>query len=53
MNIQDDPLYEDLYEGNLTESSDGATAIWELFFLIFLKIPFLLIAGLVRLIRGR
>lgn len=49
---QDDPLYRDLREGYLTESSDGATALWEILFLILL-LPFILILKIVRLIRGR
>lgn len=52
MSIEDDELYRDLIEGNLTESADGAEALWEILFLL-LMLPFVVILKIVRLIRGR
>lgn len=52
MDIREDPLYNELREGYLTESSDGATALWEIFFLI-IALPFRIVFGIVRWFRGR
>lgn len=45
MDIQDDPLYRDLREGYLTESSDGATALWEI-------LAFVVIVPIALIVRG-
>lgn len=47
-----DPLYQDLYEGNLTENANGSEALWEILF-ILLALPVILILKIVRWIRGR
>jgi hypothetical protein len=52
VSIQDDPLYEELRDGYLTESADGASALWEILFLI-IALPFRIVFGIVRWFRGR
>ncbi len=51
MNIEDDPLYREAREGYVTESTDGATAMLEIFVIVFIKIPFYIVAAIVRLFR--
>ena len=47
-----DETERDLYEGYLTEGSNGGEALWEILFLLIM-IPFWTIRKIVRLIRGR
>jgi len=50
---QDDPLYRELREGYQGWSSDGATAFWEIFGMVFIAFPIFVISGIVRWIRAR
>jgi hypothetical protein len=51
--MRNDPLYRDLDEGYLTESSDGATAILEILVIVVTVPIMLVIAGVRWLFRGR
>ena len=50
---EDDPLYRELREGYQGWSSDGASALWEIFAAVFVIFPLWVISGIVRAIRGR